>query len=140
MADQILYDIIESPAHPDLGDICRRLGLTRLTFSGQRKAISQLKKQPPDIVVADFFYGYGNNYAGANISNLDVLLRSLQRFAPQARVVILADGSEIAHTPKLAGLFALHAVIRLPAEPVELEKALKAPPGLPAGTIDPGPT
>jgi len=121
----LLYDIIESPAHPDLSSLAAELGCRRLAFSAQRKAIAALKRQPPDLVVADFFYGYGNNYAGANVSNLDVLLRSLQRFAPAARVVVLADRGELPHVPKLAALFALHAVVALPATRADLESALR---------------
>jgi len=40
-------------------------------------------------VVAEFFYGFGNNYAGANLGNLDVFLASLQKYAPEARVIVL---------------------------------------------------
>ena len=124
MSKPLLYDIIESPAHPDLSFLSDALGFERLSFSNQRKALSQLKRQPPDVVIADFFYGYGNNYAGANVSNLDVLLRSLQRFAPAARIVILADRHEIQHVPKLAELFELHAVLALPADQGQLKTAL----------------
>jgi len=124
MSKPLLYDIVESPAHPDLAALSAVLGLERLAFSAQRKALGQLKRQPPDIVVADFFYGYGNNYAGANVSNLDVLLRSLQRFAPAARVVVLADRNEIGHVDKLAALFELHAVVALPATREQLQAAL----------------
>ncbi|MCW9077957.1 MAG: hypothetical protein OQK74_02140 [Gammaproteobacteria bacterium] len=124
MSKPLLYDIIESPAHPDLSFLSDALGFERLSFSNQRKALSQLKRQPPDVVIADFFYGYGNNYAGANVSNLDVLLRSLQRFAPAARIVILADRHEIQHVPRLAELFELHAVLTLPADHDQLKAAL----------------
>jgi len=124
MSRRLLYDIIESPAHPDLGGLATRLGLERLGFTAQRKAMSSLKRRPPDIVVADFFFGYGNNYAGANVSNLDVLLRSLQRFAPEARIVILVDRNEAPHLDRLAALFELHAVVRLPASEEVLAQAL----------------
>ena len=124
MPARLLYDIIESPAHPDLSGLATRLGLERLGFTAQRKAMSSLKRRPPDIVVADFFFGWGNNYAGANISNLDVLLRSLQRFAPRARVVVLADPTEAPHVDRLAELFELHAVVKLPASEDDLLKAL----------------
>jgi len=120
----LLYDIIESPAHPDLSRLSDSLGLERLAFTNQRKALGELKRRPPDVVIADFFFGYGNNYAGANVSNLDVLLRSLQRFAPAARIVILADRHEIRHVPRLAELFDIHAVIAVPADPAKLESAL----------------
>lgn len=125
MSRPLLYDVLESPLHPDLAGLCNSLGYERLAFSTLRKAIGSLKRRPPDLVVADFFYGYGNNYAGANVSNLDVLLRSLQRFAPGARVIVLADRSEMTHVPKLATLFRLDAVLALPATREELEHVLR---------------
>lgn len=124
MSKKLLYDIIESPAHPDLGGPAGRLGLERLSFTTQRKAMSALKRRPPDIVVVDFFFGYGNNYAGANVSNLDVLLRSLQRFAPEAHIVVLADRNEARHLDRLTALFELGAVVQLPASEEALVEAL----------------
>ena len=56
-----------------------------------RKAIQGLSEQRPDYVVAEFFYGYGNNYAGANLGNLDVFLASLQKYAPRAQVIVMVD-------------------------------------------------
>lgn len=125
MSRPLLYDIVESPTHPDLGALAELCGYERLAFTTQRKAIGELRRRPPDLVAADFFYGYGNNYAGANVSNLDVFLRSLQRFAPAARVIVFADRQELAHTPRLSQLFALHAVLAVPADPTEVEAALR---------------
>ena len=87
-----------------------------------RKAISQLKSQAPDFVVAEFFYGYGNNYAGVNISNLDVFLYSLQKFAPDARVIVMVDKTEHRHVDKLNGIIPLHGVLQQPVR----EQAMKA--------------
>ena len=79
-----------------------------------RKAISHLKKQQPDFVVADFLYGYGNNYAGVNVSNLDVFLHSLQKYAPEAKVIVMVEKEELRHVSKLVDLFTLHAVLQYP--------------------------
>lgn len=89
-----------------------------------RKAINELKKQQPDYVVAEFFYGYGNNYAGVNISNLDVFLYSLQRYAPQARVIVMVDKSERQYVDKLNEIFSLHAVLQHPVSNAQLEALL----------------
>ncbi len=91
-----------------------------------RKAISRLKKQPPDIVVAEFFYGYGNNYAGINISNLDVFLRSLLKYAADARVVVLVEKAERQYVDKLAELFRLEAIMILPVSEVRMQVVLEA--------------
>jgi len=126
MSSPVLYSVIESPAHPNLTALYRRLGLEELKFNAVRKAIAQLKKQAPDWVVADFSYGYANNYAGVNVSNLDVLLASLQRYAPQARVVVLVEKAELQYVDKLTALFTVHAVLPYPVR-AEQMAALLAP-------------
>lgn len=120
----LLYSIIESPAHPDFSALYGELGLRELRFPSQRKAIAHLKKEPPDWVVAEFFYGYGNNYAGANVSNLDVFLHSRRKYAPNARVIVLAGPSEFPHVNKLTALFDLHAIERLPLDRERMRKLL----------------
>jgi len=107
MPEPTLYSIVESPTHPDFSRLYRRLGAREERFSAMRKAIAALKKRPPDLVVAEFFYGYGNNYAGVNVSNLDVFLASLRKYAPEARVVVMVDKTEREHVDKLAALFTL---------------------------------
>ena len=86
-----------------------------------RKAISALKNDTPDYVVAEFFYGYGNNYAGVNVSNLDVFLYSLQKYAPDARVIVLVDRRERQFVEKLSALFSLHAVLQQPVREQDIE-------------------
>jgi len=114
MKSPILYSIIESPAHPNLSALYRRLGFNQLVFTSMRKAIAHLKREPPDIVVADFLFGYGNNYAGANISNLDVFLRSLQKYASDPRVIVLVEKSERPYVDRLAELVPIHLVLNYP--------------------------
>ena len=121
----LLYSIVESPGHPDLSPVYRALGIQEIKLSSQRKAIGQLKKTPPDWVVAEFFYGYGNNYAGVNISNLDVLLFSLQKAAPEARVIVLVEKSERQYVDKLNDILPLHAVLQQPATAADMESVLK---------------
>lgn len=90
-----------------------------------RKAISLLKSQQPDFIVAEFFYGYGNNYAGVNISNLDVLLSTLQKYSPHTKVIVIVEKSERQYVDKLNELFPIHAVFVYPAREIEMEKILK---------------
>lgn len=127
MSATVLYSVIESPAHPRLSGLYARLGIDELKFNSVRKAISQLKKQPPDWVVADFSYGYANNYAGVNVSNLDVLLSSLRRYAPGARVIVLADKSEYQYVDKLKALFAVHVALQYPVSEAQMEALLTGP-------------
>jgi len=89
-----------------------------------RKAIAALKKLQPDFIVAEFFYGYGNNYAGVNISNLDVLLYSLQKYSAQTKVIVLVDKREFHYVDKLNEIIMLHDVFKFPVNKDQLQKSL----------------
>jgi hypothetical protein len=114
MPKRTLLSIIESPTHPNFSGLYRSAGITEIKVASMRKAISRLKTTKPDLVVAEFFYGYGNNYAGVNLSNLDVFLYSLQKYAPEARVIVLVDKSELEYVERLGELFSLYAVLQQP--------------------------
>jgi len=122
---KIIFSIIESPSHPTFSSLYQQLGFAEQRFTAMRKAISALKKQKPDVVVAEFFYGFGNNYAGVNVSNLDVFLHSLQKYAPEAKVIVLVSKAERSYVDKLAALFKLHAVLVEPIKPAEMQKVLE---------------
>lgn len=124
MRQRTIYSIIESPLFPDLFDLCQALQIRELRFDSIRKAISTLRNDKPDIVVGEFIYGYGNNYAGVNVSNLDVFLYSLQKYAPAAKVIVVVDKTERQYVDKLAELFELHAILTLPASKQQLQMAL----------------
>ncbi len=89
-----------------------------------RKAISALKNQQPDFIVAEFFYGYGNNYAGVNISNLDVLLYSMQKYSSRTKVIVLVDKSEYKYVEKLNDIIELHSILKCPVNKDQLQKSL----------------
>jgi len=122
-----LFSIIESPAHPDFSRLYRRLGYAEIRLGSMRKAISQLHRTPPAVVVAEFFYGYGNNYAGVNVSNLDVFLYSLQKDAPQARTIVLVDKAERQYVERLTAILPVHAVLTYPVGEADMEAVLTEP-------------
>lgn len=124
MSQKVVFSIIESPLHPNFSNLYQSLDIQNIQFNSMRKALSQLKKQQPDFVVAEFFYGYGNNYAGVNVSNLDVFLCSLQKYAPEAKVIAMVEKSEREHVAKLTELFTLHAVLQHPVSPQALSEHL----------------
>ncbi len=90
-----------------------------------RKAISALKTDTPDLVVAEFMYGYGNNYAGVNVSNLDVFLYSLQKYSRETGIIVLVDKREYQYIDKLRALFPLHAVLQYPVREQDIEPFLQ---------------
>ena len=119
-----LFSIIESSGHPNASELYDSLGIKETKITSMRKAIATLKKQQPDYIVAEFFYGYGNNYAGVNISNLDVLLYSLQKYSEHTRVIVLVDKNEFKYVDKLNEIIKLHDVIKFPVNKEQLQKSL----------------
>jgi len=125
MSQKVVFSIIESPLHPNFTELYQKHGFENVQLSSMRKAISQLKKQKPDYVVAEFMYGYGNNYAGVNVSNLDVFLHSLQKYAPEAKVIAMVEKHEVKHVSKLLELFTLHGVLQHPVSQQALLSVLE---------------
>jgi hypothetical protein len=119
-----LFSLIESPFHPDFRALYQQLEITAERFDTARNLHRALQKQPPDFFVGEFIYGYGNNYAGANVSNLDVTLRTLQCFAPQARMIVFMQPREEPHIGKLLELFPLQAVLTYPVTVQAMRAAL----------------
>ena len=120
-----LFSIIESSSHPPFSELYRQLGYEELVFTSMRKAIQTLKTVTPDVVIADFLYGYGNNYAGVNISNLDVFLYSMAKYAPQARMIALYEKSEQGYIKQFEQLFPEVQCLLLPVSKARLESALR---------------
>ena len=121
-----LFTIDETSPLPDFSQLYNTLGITETRVSSMRKAIALLKKQQPDFILAEFEYGYGNNYAGVNISNLDVMLHSLLKYSPESKVIVLVDKSEYQYVGKLNDIITLHDVIVHPVNLKQLEKALSS--------------
>lgn len=124
MTSPILFSIIESPQHPKLSALYARLGYEELELTSTRKAVSALKKQKPAVVVADFVYGFSNNYSGVHISNLDVFLMSMQKFAPETPVIILCAPGEMEHAEKMRNICPIHAILPFSASEQQVEKIL----------------
>jgi hypothetical protein len=120
-----LFSLIESPFPPDFSALYQKLGIEAQRFDTARNLHRALQKQPPDFFVGEFVYGWGNNYAGANISNLDVTLRSLQRFAPQAKMIVFMHPREEPHIGKLLELFPIHAPLEYPVTEQTMQAALQ---------------
>jgi len=122
---QTLFSLIETPFPPDFSALYQKLGIVAERFDTARNLHRALQKQPPDFFVGEFVYGWGNNYAGANVSNLDVTIRTLQRFAPQAKIIVFMHPREEPHIGKLLELFPIHAVLTYPVTEQAMQAALQ---------------
>lgn len=120
----LLLSIIESPTHPGFSSLYQQLKICEHKVNSIRNALKLLKRESPDFIVAEFFYGYGNNYAGVHISNLDVLLTSLPKYAPDAKVIIIVSRTEYQYVEQLNNIYPLHGVLQQPVRQSDLEALL----------------
>ncbi len=120
----LLFSLVESPLHPRWGPLYQQLGITEESFGSARKLHKALQKQKPDFFVGEFIYGYANNYAGTNLSNLDVTLATLQGVAPETKVIVFVQSTEEVHARRLAELFPIHAILKYPVVEQEMRAAL----------------
>ena len=122
-----LFSLAASPFPPHFPELYQELGIVAERFDSARNLHRALQKQPPDFFVGEFIYGWGNNYAGANVSNLDVTLRTLQCVAPQAKTIVVMQPSEAPHIGKLLELFPIHAVLQYPVSEEQMRDVLQTP-------------
>jgi hypothetical protein len=121
-----LYALVQSPLPAQLSAVYQELGIVTERFDSARNLHRAIQKQPPDFFVGEFIYGWGNDYAGATVSNLDVTLRTLQAAAPKAKIVVVAQPSEEAHIGKLLALFTIHAVLKFPVDKEQMRATLQS--------------
>ena len=120
-----LLSIAETPLHPNHSALYSELGLAMTRVPSMRKALSLVKKQAFDFIVCDFVYRFGTDYAGCTVSNLDVLLASLQKYAPETKVIAVVDKSEQQFISKLTDQFPLHAALVYPVGAAAMKAALE---------------
>jgi len=119
-----ILSIIESPTHPKLSNLYKQMNAREIKVNSCRNAIKTLKTTSPDFIVAEFFYGYGNNYAGVNVSNLDVLLSSLSKYSPHTRSIIFVMKEEVQYISKLSDLYPVYAAFTHDTPEYAIEHAL----------------
>lgn len=114
MTQGTVFSIIESPAHKNFSGLYQHFGLKEVRLNSIRKANAELKKQLPDLVVAEFFYGYGSNYSGVHISNLDVFLVTLIKYHARPNIIVLVDKSEAEYVNKLNEIYPVTHILKHP--------------------------
>lgn len=119
-----MFSIVESSLHPNFSALYDELNISNLYFHSMRKAIAKLKTIAPDFIVVEFFYGYGNNYAGVNISNLDVMLYTLQKYSPDSRVIVMVEKSQRDYVDELNKIIQLHTVLIQPVSAGQMKQAI----------------
>lgn len=117
-----LFVIADTPTQPNFDALYQQLGYEVVRLESQRKAISELKRNPPDVMVGEFIYSFNTYYQAINISNLDVFLHSLVKYAPQTKVIVLVGKDHKPYVDKLHAIHTINAIIDLPTNADVIER------------------
>lgn len=97
MARTLLH-VRELGGYPDFSGLYRELGLRLISAQGMRKGLAVLKKEVPDLIIAEF--NYAPTY-GSRISTVEALLAGLQRCKQPHRALLFCESPHLKHLPML---------------------------------------
>jgi DNA-binding NtrC family response regulator len=116
-----LLAIIELGGYPNFSPLYRRLGFEVEQVSSQRKALSALKRQLPDVIVAE--YNFQSDFRDRT-SNLETLMARVQRH-PQVRVIAIHQPDHRHKLETMLERFPLFATLPLPVTEAQMEAGLR---------------
>jgi len=122
MTQKVLLSVIELLGFPNLRPLYERLGFRVATEFSVRKAIALMRKTPPDVVVADFFFQPDFR---DRVSNVESLLAAAQKL-PGCKTVVFYEPSHQPALDKVRQRFRIDAALTLPVKEAELEAVLRA--------------
>ena len=100
----------------------QQLGFDVVIEYSERKAINSIKKNPPEVIVADFFH---QSDFRDRLSNLESLLASAQR-TPSTRILVFYDPAHQAMLDKVRQRMRIDVAMTIPVNEAELATTLTA--------------
>lgn len=116
-----LLSVVEFLAHTGLKSLYEELGYAVASEFSVRKAIAAVRKQKPDVVVADFFYQPDFR---DRVSNLESLLAALQG-AKSVKVLVYYDTAHQHALDRVRQRFHIDAALTLPVRQSDIETLLR---------------
>jgi hypothetical protein len=121
MTQKRLLAVVEFLAHTGLQGLYADLGYAVTSAFTVRKAIAAVRREPPDVVVADFFH---QSDFRDRVSNLESLLASLQGGAP-VKVLVYFDAAHQHALDKVRQRFRIDAALPLPVRQADIAAILR---------------
>lgn len=119
-ASRLLY-IFEHGGIPVYPRDLQQRGYEVTSVTSIRKAMSEVKKSPPDVIVAEF------NMVSTfrdRISNLESLLARCQMSAPQTQIVVVYEPIYLDHLNRVRDRFSITRALPMPVSEQTLYKAV----------------
>ena len=116
-----LLSIIEMGGYPDFKNLYKNKGFQVDTASSMRKAIKKLKKNKPDVIVAEF--NFQSDFRDRT-SSLESLMATIQGH-PETRVIVFYEQQQRAQLDRLLSVFEVYRFIPFPVDENLLARALE---------------
>ena len=116
----MLLAVIELGGYPNFSSVYERAGFDVVTVTSVRKALAELKRLIPSVVVAEF--NFQSDFRDRT-SSLESLLAVVQRHAG-ARVIVFYEREQEHQLARLRASYSIHAALSYPISERELEAAL----------------
>lgn len=117
-----LLSIIEIGGYGNPLGLYRALGFEVQAFTAMRKALGWLKKNCPEVVVAEFNF---DPTFRDRLSNVESLLATLQRQKCPAKVILLLEPERRPQLDEVLKRYEVDAIVELPLATTALESALR---------------
>ena len=117
MTERTLYTVFESAFNLDISGLCQNIAVYQENFPTNRKIISAIKKSEPDFIIAEFVYSPS---LGTQISSLDGLLGTVERFCKKTRLIIYTESRYREQLETVRKKFTIHHVLEYPVQASEL--------------------
>lgn len=118
-----LLSIIEIGAYPNFTPLYQQAGYEVVIERSVRKALSQVRKLKPAVVVAEF--NFQSDFRDRT-SSLESLLAVVQTL-PNTRVIVFYDAEQAHQFERLRARFVIETVLPYPIDPQKLSAALALP-------------
>ena len=115
-----LLSIVEQGGYPLYDSIYQQAGYQVSMVQTMRKAVASIKKQVPDVIVAEF--NYQSDFRDRT-SSLETLLASIQKY-PDTRVVVFYDRENTDKLNKLLSSATVHSTLPYPIDEQALSDSL----------------
>lgn len=119
----ILLSIIEIGAYPNFTPLYQQAGYEVVIERSVRKALSQVRRLKPAVVVAEF--NFQSDFRDRT-SSLESLLAVVQTL-PGTRVIVFYDLEQSHQFERLRARFTIETVLAYPIDPQKLSAALALP-------------
>lgn len=122
-AEQTLLSVTEFGGYPDFTSLYESAGYRVVSVVSVRRALSAIKQQPPDVIVAEF--NFQSDFRDRT-STLESLLAAVQQRSA-TRVIVFYQAEHAHQLDRLRARFPTLQALPYPIDQARLAQALSAP-------------